>query len=77
MVLPHQNLQPKGQSDRDYFFVWSQGGANDFPHLAAPSLLRALFMPGLSVTPHVSKDGHVNRRGASVQATLKYMRGDD
>lgn len=75
VVLPHQNLQPASPSGFGYHFVWTQGGANDLPPVA-PDMLRRIDHPGFAVTPHFSKDGHENRRGASVQATLKFVRGD-
>jgi len=73
VLLPHQNLQPKVDGGYGYHFVWLEGAAGDFP---PPTSFRPLRAPGFAITPHFSRDGHGNRRGASVQATLRHVRGD-
>lgn len=75
VLLPHQNLQPKAQNGLGFYFFWSAAAAGDFP---PPSPLRQIYGGlGLSVTSHFSSDGHANRRGRSVLATLQYVRGDE
>lgn len=76
VILPHQNLQPAVPGGFGYHFVWTQGGANDFPPVGAVDMLRPLSSPGFAVSPHFSADGQANRRGASVQETLFHVRGD-
>ena len=73
LLLPHQNLMPKAEGGFGFHFIWIEGGAGDIP--PSPSL-RRISSPGFALTPHFSKDGHGNRRGASVQSTLQHVRGD-
>ena len=74
VLLPHQNLQSKVTTGLGSDFFWSAGAVGDFP---PPSPLRQIYGGhGLAVRPHLSSDGHANRRGLSVVATLQYVRGD-
>jgi len=72
-ILPHQNLQPKIENSFGYHFIWSEGALGDFP---MDWTLQRQGPLGFAITPHFSSDGHANRRGASIQATLQHVRGD-
>lgn len=72
-VLHHQELQPRVPESLGFHFIWSQGTAGDY---FLPRALRQTGPVGFAITPHFSADGHANRRGASAQATLQYIRGD-
>jgi hypothetical protein len=71
-ILRHPDLKPKVEDAFGYHFWWRDGGLGILP-VPGVEIYSSL---GFSVKPHFSNDGHANRRGASVQATLQRIRGD-